>query len=183
MPTQQRPRTYEKRDSRRAWQMARRGCKQGPIRHSGLGPHDLSAQDLELVAQHPQLDVLHVQDRDGYERARRAERERHGRETRTPYHGYSQPSPARDDTNIGTLEAEIGFCERIAPGAHPAPRYDPPLYGRSARPRTDHRRTPQSFPQRGFALWRWSISRRLGGVTVRGWLRSMAVRPIGMRPA
>jgi len=29
----------------------------------------------------------------------------------------------------------------------------------------------------------YTLRRRLGGVTVRGWLRSMAAPPIGMRPS
>ena len=37
------------------------GCQQGPIRCAELRPRDLPAQDLELVAQHQQLDVFHVQ--------------------------------------------------------------------------------------------------------------------------
>jgi hypothetical protein len=41
--------------------MTRRGCKQGPIRHPQLRPHELPAQDLELVAQHKQLDVFRIQ--------------------------------------------------------------------------------------------------------------------------
>jgi hypothetical protein len=41
--------------------MAGCGCQQRPIRRAELRPRDLPAQDLELVAQHKQLDVLHVQ--------------------------------------------------------------------------------------------------------------------------
>jgi hypothetical protein len=41
--------------------MAGCGCQQGPISHAELRPRDLPAQDLELVAQHQQLDVFHVQ--------------------------------------------------------------------------------------------------------------------------
>jgi len=33
----------------------------GPINRPEFGPHDLPAQDLELVAQHQQLDVFHMQ--------------------------------------------------------------------------------------------------------------------------
>src|SRR5216683_7354497 len=35
--------------------------KQSSIRHSEVRPHDLAAQDLELVAQHQQLEVFHMQ--------------------------------------------------------------------------------------------------------------------------
>jgi hypothetical protein len=41
--------------------MARRSCKQSPIRHPEFRPHDLPTQDLELVAQHQQLDIFHMQ--------------------------------------------------------------------------------------------------------------------------
>jgi hypothetical protein len=41
--------------------MAGCGCQQGPIRRSELRPRHLPTQDLELVAQHQQLDVFHVQ--------------------------------------------------------------------------------------------------------------------------
>jgi hypothetical protein len=41
--------------------VTRRGCKQSPINRPEFRPHDLSAQDLELVAQHQQLDVFHMQ--------------------------------------------------------------------------------------------------------------------------
>jgi hypothetical protein len=61
MPAQQRPRSHEKHASWRARQVGRRGCKQGPIRHPEFRPHELPAQDLELVAQHQQLDVFHMQ--------------------------------------------------------------------------------------------------------------------------
>ena len=41
--------------------MARCSRKQGPINHPKFRPHDLPAQDLELVAQHQELDVFHMQ--------------------------------------------------------------------------------------------------------------------------
>jgi len=41
--------------------VARCGRKQGSINHPKFRPHDLAAQDLELVAQHQQLDVFHMQ--------------------------------------------------------------------------------------------------------------------------
>jgi len=41
--------------------VARCGCKQGSINHPEFRPHDLPAQDLELVAQHQQLNVFHMQ--------------------------------------------------------------------------------------------------------------------------
>ena len=41
--------------------MTRCGCKQSPINRPEFRPHELPAQDLELVAQHQQLDVFHMQ--------------------------------------------------------------------------------------------------------------------------
>jgi hypothetical protein len=41
--------------------MAGRSGQHGPIRGGELRLRDLPAQDLELVAQHQQLDVFHVQ--------------------------------------------------------------------------------------------------------------------------
>jgi hypothetical protein len=41
--------------------MAGRGRQQGPISKPELRLRDLPAQDLELVPQHKQLDVFHVQ--------------------------------------------------------------------------------------------------------------------------
>jgi hypothetical protein len=42
-------------------QQARCRRQQGPIDYPEFRPHDLPAQDLELVAQHQQLDVFHMQ--------------------------------------------------------------------------------------------------------------------------
>jgi hypothetical protein len=42
-----------------------------PDQHPELRPHDLPAQNLELVAQHQQLDVFHNASPDGYAQARR----------------------------------------------------------------------------------------------------------------
>ena len=41
--------------------MTRCGCKQSPINRPEFRPHELPAQDLELVAQHQQLEVFHMQ--------------------------------------------------------------------------------------------------------------------------
>jgi hypothetical protein len=41
--------------------VARCGCKQGSSNRPEFRPHDLPAEDLEFVAQHQQLDVLHMQ--------------------------------------------------------------------------------------------------------------------------
>ena len=59
MPTQQRPRSHQACTARGTRQVTGSCCEQGPI--GKLRPRDLPAQDLELVAQHQQLDVLHMQ--------------------------------------------------------------------------------------------------------------------------
>jgi hypothetical protein len=41
--------------------VARCRCQEGPVNRPEFRPHDLAAQDLELVAQHQQLDVFHTQ--------------------------------------------------------------------------------------------------------------------------
>src|SRR6266511_2274520 len=61
MPAQERPRREQKHAPRRAGEMQRRGSEQRPIGWLELRPRDLSAQDLELVPKHQQLDVFHVQ--------------------------------------------------------------------------------------------------------------------------
>ena len=61
VPAQKRPRSHEEYASRRAGQVARCSRKQGSINHPEFRPRDLPAQDLELVAQHQQLDVFHMQ--------------------------------------------------------------------------------------------------------------------------
>jgi hypothetical protein len=45
---------------RGARQVTSRSRQQRLIRHPELRPRDLSAQDLELVAQHRQLDIVHA---------------------------------------------------------------------------------------------------------------------------
>jgi hypothetical protein len=61
MPPQQRARGDQKPAARGAWQLARRRRERGTVRGAKLGPRDLAAEDLELVAQDEQLDVLDVQ--------------------------------------------------------------------------------------------------------------------------
>jgi hypothetical protein len=60
MPQQQRARSHQKHAPRRARQMAGPGCQQSPISKPELRLRDLPTQDLELVAQHQQLDVFHT---------------------------------------------------------------------------------------------------------------------------
>jgi Aminotransferase class I and II len=61
MPAEQRTRRNEQRHPRGAWQVERGSGQQGSIRRSELWPRNLATQDLELMAQHQQLDVLHIE--------------------------------------------------------------------------------------------------------------------------
>ncbi len=61
MPPQQRPRRDQHHCPRGARQVMRGGGQQCSIWHSELRPSNLAAQNLELVPQHQQLNVLHVQ--------------------------------------------------------------------------------------------------------------------------
>jgi len=61
VPAQQRPWSDQPGVAQRPWQLA--GCRreQRTISRTQLRPRHLTAQHLELVPQHDQLDVLHVQ--------------------------------------------------------------------------------------------------------------------------
>jgi hypothetical protein len=61
MPAQQRARSHKKRTPRTPWQVTGRGRKKRPISCPQPRPRDLAAQNLELVAEHEQLDGLHIQ--------------------------------------------------------------------------------------------------------------------------
>jgi len=61
MPAQKRPWSHQKHNPGRARQVAGCGCQQRPISSAEPRPRDLPTQDLELVTQHQQLDVFHVQ--------------------------------------------------------------------------------------------------------------------------
>jgi hypothetical protein len=85
--------------------VAGRGRKKCPISRSQLRPRDLAAQNLEFVAEHEQLDVLHIQTTTAtHKRAkqspnRKAEkREDHAADPPNPRpteprHDYWRPSP------------------------------------------------------------------------------------------
>ena len=100
MPTQKRSRSDQKGATRRAREMARRGCKQGSIRHPKFRPHDVSAQDLELVAQYQQFHVFNMQAPTATNKRPEQRPQKRGRETRTPCRRYSQPSPHEAATRI-----------------------------------------------------------------------------------
>jgi len=72
--------------------VTRCGRKQGSINHPEFRPHDLPAQDLELVAQHQQLDVFHIQAPTATNK--RAEQSAHGEIEERESHGADTPSPA-----------------------------------------------------------------------------------------
>jgi hypothetical protein len=61
MPAQKRPRSHQKCAPRRTRKVASCGRQQGSINHPELRPRGLPPEDLELVAQHQQLDVFHMQ--------------------------------------------------------------------------------------------------------------------------
>jgi hypothetical protein len=61
MPTQQRPRSHQTRAAHGARQVAGSRRQQGAISSAELRPHDLTTEDLQLVAQDQQLEVLDVQ--------------------------------------------------------------------------------------------------------------------------
>ena len=86
---------------RRARQMPGCGCKQRPISGAELWPRDLTAQDLELVAQHQQLDVIHMQAASATNE--RTEQSPHGEVEEGEGHTADPPSPGlrRRDTNFG----------------------------------------------------------------------------------
>jgi hypothetical protein len=61
MPPQQCPRRHQEHGSRREREMNGCGDQECSIRHPELRPSNLARQNLELVPQHQQLNVLHVQ--------------------------------------------------------------------------------------------------------------------------
>jgi hypothetical protein len=81
------------------------GCcrQQRPINHPELRSHDLPAQDLELVAQHQQLDVFHMQTPTATHK--RAEQSPHYEIEEGKGHAADPPSPCakKSDANIGAL--------------------------------------------------------------------------------
>jgi hypothetical protein len=66
----------------------------------------LAAQDLELVAQHQQLDVFHMQAPTATNK--RAEQRPYGEVEKRESHAADPPSPRRreGDTNIGALQGK-----------------------------------------------------------------------------
>jgi len=72
--------------------VARCGCKQSSIRHPEFRPHDLTAQDLELVAQHQQLDVFHMQAPTATNK--RSEQRPHGKVEKREGHAADPANPS-----------------------------------------------------------------------------------------
>jgi len=82
-----------------------RCCRQQrPITIRSFGPHDLPAQDLELVAQHQQLNVFHMQTPTATHK--RAEQSPHHEIKEGKGHAADPPNPRakKSDTNIGALQ-------------------------------------------------------------------------------
>src|SRR5262245_46205088 len=61
MPPKQRPRCHRQHAERRPRQVRGQGRQQGSISCADLRPRHLAAENLELVPQHQQLDVFHMQ--------------------------------------------------------------------------------------------------------------------------
>jgi hypothetical protein len=77
--------------ARRARKMASCGRQQGAINRPEFRPHDLPAQDLQLVAQHQQLNVLHMQAATATNK--RAEQRPHSEVEKRESHAADPPSP------------------------------------------------------------------------------------------
>ncbi len=90
MPAQQRPRTHQKHTPRRARQVTGGGCKQRPISGAELWPRHLPAQDLQLLAQHQQLDISHMQ---AAAANKRTEQHPHSEVKEREDHAADPPSP------------------------------------------------------------------------------------------
>src|SRR6266508_5744140 len=90
MPAQQRPRTHQKHTPRRARQVTGGGCKQRPISGAELWPRHLPAQDLQLLAQHQQLDISHMQ---AAAANKRTEQRPHSEVKEREDHAADPPSP------------------------------------------------------------------------------------------
>jgi len=93
--------------------MAGCGRQQRPIRRVELRPRDLPAKDLELVAQHQQLDVFHVQAAAATNE--RAKQSPHGEVEEREGHAADPPSPRAN-------ESRHQFWRPSGVGAAPEPR-------------------------------------------------------------
>jgi hypothetical protein len=91
MPTKQRSRCHQQHAPRGARQIARCGRQQRPISRGKLRPRGLPAQDLELVAQHQQLNVFHIQTATATHK--RTEQSPHGEIEEGEGHAADPPSP------------------------------------------------------------------------------------------
>jgi hypothetical protein len=133
MPPQQRPRRDQHHCPRGARQVMRCGGHQCSISQSELRPSNLAAQNLELLPQHQQLKVLHVQAAATPNKRRQQRPNPRGRGRRRPCGRSSQPSRPRAATPIlaGSRESS---CERGQKNhtENRTPRHRPLL----------HRRTP-----------------------------------------
>jgi hypothetical protein len=121
MPTQQRTRRHQQHATRRARQMASRGRQQRPISPSELRPRDLPTQNLELVAQHQELNVFHMQAATATNK--RPEQSPHSeieeREGRLPPI-LPTLAPESGDTDIGALQPFRPSLRKLPPSDEPS---------------------------------------------------------------
>jgi hypothetical protein len=106
MPPQQRARSHQKLGTRGAWQLAGCGRNKCPISRAELRPPDLAAQNLELVMEHQQLDVLHIQTTTATNK--RPEQRPNSKVEEREDHAADPPNlrpVAEHDTIIGVLHA------------------------------------------------------------------------------
>jgi hypothetical protein len=96
MPTQQRPRSHEKRDARGPWQVAGRSGEQCPISRPELRPPDLTAENLEFMPEHHQLDVPHI--RATATANKQTEQSPHSEVEEGEGHAGNPPSPRMEKT-------------------------------------------------------------------------------------
>lgn len=70
-------------------------CEQGPISRPKVRPRDLPAQNLELMPQHKQLDVFHVQTTATTNK--RPEKGPHGEVEKREGHATNPPNPSANE--------------------------------------------------------------------------------------
>jgi hypothetical protein len=100
--------------------VARCGRQQGAINRPEFRPYDLSAQDLELVAQHQQLDVFHTEASTATNK--RAEHRPHSEVEKRESHAVDPPSPRPKERRheywrpSGLLRAGVKEIEKVSDG-------------------------------------------------------------------
>jgi len=102
--------------------MAACGRQQRPINHPELGPCDLPAQNLELMAEYQQLDVFHMQA--ATTTKQRAEQSAQGEERKEKAMPpiLPSPEPPKDDTSFGALQARAQDARLVRTRVGRSPR-------------------------------------------------------------